>query len=511
MTGSNLRQPTIEGYAQAQSYTAGETLELCCSTDSATFSVEIARVGGSREIVWAARDVPGASHPVPPGPASGGCGWPVAVHVTIPDDWRSGYYEVVFRAQDESTGRTAEGIAFFVVRPPLGASRQGAILLVLATNTYNAYNDWGGPSLYTGAVRVSFERPLAPGFLRKPEPHMRYPNLDEVDDPEHERFRSWADLHGLARWSGSAGWHDWERPFVRWAERAGYRVDVATNADLEMHPDVVEGYGLLVSVGHDEYWSWAMRDTAESFVEQGGNIAFFSGNTACWQVRFEDAGRTMVSYKSEPERDPLFGTDQQHLVSTLWSSALVGRPENRLTGVSFSRGGYIRMGNAVPNASGGYTAWRADHWVFAGTGLYYGDQFGTKDSVAVYEVDGCEFTLSDEDGLPVPTGRDGTPTDFTVLATAPARLWNAAELPSRYRSSEIGDLESTAAAVFGEATPAAVARLSHNHAVMGLYTGGGTVFTCGATDWAYGLAGHDPVITQITRNILERLRARPSQ
>jgi hypothetical protein len=163
------------------------------------------------------------------------------------------------------------------------------------------------------------------------------------------------------------------------------------------------------------------------------------------------------------------------------------------------------MGNAVPNASGGYTTWRPDHWVFAGTDVHYGDLFGTKDSVVVYEVDGCEFTLSDEDGLPMPTGRDGTPENFTILATAPARLWSYKELPSRYRSSESGDLEETAAAVFGEATPQAIAHLAHNHAVMGLYTRGGTVFTSGATDWAYGLAGHDPVITQVTRNLLDAL------
>ena len=230
------------------------------------------------------------------------------------------------------------------------------------------------------------------------------------------------------------------------------QIDVAVNSDLEQHPEVVDGYSMLVSVGHDEYWSWGMRDTAESFVERGGNIAFLSGNSVCWQVRFEDDGHTMVSYKADPEADPLYGTDQQHLVSTLWCSQIVGRPENHLTGLSFSRGGYIRMGNAVPKASGGYTTWRPDHWVFAGTDVHYGDLFGTKDSIVVYEVDGCEFTHASADGLPVPTGRDGTPKDFTILATAPARLWAFDELPSRYRSSESGDLEETAAAVFGEAT-----------------------------------------------------------
>src|SRR3712207_222317 len=82
--------------------------------------------------------------------------------------------------------------------------------------------------------------------------------------------------------------------------------------------------------------------------------------------------------------------------TTLFRSA---GPENHLTGVSFSRGGYIRMGQAVPRASGGYTVWRPDHWAFEGTGLRYGDVLGADDFVAVYEVDGCELTTS-PDGLP---------------------------------------------------------------------------------------------------------------
>jgi hypothetical protein len=504
-TSTPMGMLMLDGYTGKQSYVAGETLDLRCSTNARRFSVEIARVGGSREIVWSDHDVVGQLHPVPDRASEVGCDWPTSVGLTIPESWRSGYYEVVLRARDEATGRGEESLAFFALRHSGRSQSKAPVLLVLATNTYNAYNDWGGPSLYTGAARVSFQRPLAQGFLRKPEPYPRYPNLDDVDDPEHERFRAWADLHGLARWSGSAGWYSWERLFVQWAERAGYAVDVAVNSDLEHHPDVVNGYPLVVSVGHDEYWSWGMRDTAESYVEHGGNIAFLSGNSVCWQVRYEDDGRTMVCHKDDVVGDPLYGTDQQHLVSTLWCSKIVGRPENQLTGVSFSRGGYIRMGNAVPAATGGYTAWRPDHWVFAGSNVHYGDQFGTKDRITVYEVDGCEFTLSLDDGLPMPTGRDGTPPDFTILATAPARLWSFAELPSRYRASESGDLEGTAEAVFGEATPETIARLAHNHAVMGIYTKGGTVFTSGTTDWVYGLLGHDPVVTQVTRNLLDRL------
>jgi len=55
--------------------------------------------------------------------------------------------------------------------------------------------------------------------------------------------------------------------------------------------------------------------------------------------------------------------------------------------------------------------------------------------------------------------------------------------------------------------PEHIRRLSHNHAVMGSYTRGGTVFSAGTTDWSYGLDGHDPIVERITRNVLDHLLA----
>jgi hypothetical protein len=62
--------------------------------------------------------------------------------------------------------------------------------------------------------------------------------------------------------------------------------------------------------------------------------------------------------------------------------------------------------------------------------------------------------------------------------------------------------------VFGDTAPEHVRRLSHNHAVIGTYTRGGTVFSAGTTDWSYGLDGNDPIVERITRNVLDRLLAR---
>ena len=481
----------LEGYCWPQSVLPGATMGVHVSS-SGPFGVEVAREGAERLVVWRADAVAGEEHPIPATASSDGCGWPAALEIPVGDDWASGYYSV------RLTGGDRDADAFFVVRP----TRPAPILLVLSTATYAAYNDWAGPSLYTGGTRVSFERPLARGFLRKPEPAER--KAEAVPDREALGYFAWADEHGLSRWSGGSGWWTWERSFVAWAEGAGYEIDVAVSQDLEQHPEVLDGHRLFLSVGHDEYWSWAMRDAVEGFVAGGANAAFFTGNTSWWQVRFQDDARGMTCFKYRAGEDPVVGTDDERRLTGSWSDRRIARPEAAMTGLSFSRGGYSRYGLGVPRASGAYTVWRPDHWAFEGTELRYGDALGLADAIVGYEVDGCELTI--EDGLPAPTHADGAPASLEVLATAPARLWAQDEQPTRY-GHEPGELEHVGMAVFGDGWETERHRIEHNHAVVGCFTTpeGGTVFNAGCTDWTYGITGGDEAVRRITRNVLDRL------
>ncbi|MBY0455730.1 MAG: hypothetical protein K2V38_00170, partial [Gemmataceae bacterium] len=181
--------------------------------------------------------------------------------------------------------------------------------------------------------------------------------------------------------------------------------------------------------------------------------------------------------------DPVYKTDDHKTLSTLWSHYLIRRPENQLTGVGFLWGGYHRSHGQFMDGSGAFTAHRPDHWLFAGTNLKRGDAFGAKlpdYKVVGYECDGCE--LAWKDGLPFPTGADGTPKDFEVLATAPAR-WHPddCEWYERWAKGRTGQ------------------------AVVGTYTRGGTVVTVGTTDWSLGLRGNDPAVTRVTKNVLDKL------
>jgi hypothetical protein len=453
-------QPLIEAYAGQLSYEAGEEVTLHISTDAPRYTVEIARLGAKRQVVFTKQDLPGTRHMVPADASSHGCQWPVALKVPVPEDWRSGYYQVLFRAHRDAGG--GRGEAFFVVRSK-HPGREAKILLQLCTNTYNAYNQWGGSSLYGGPKglvrRVSFERPYL-GFLPGDNFTNRY-----------------------------SGWRRWEEPFVAWAEAAGYRLDFAVNGDLEFHPEVLKGYRLVLSVGHDEYWSAPMRDHLEAFIAGGGNVAFFSGNTCFWQVRSEEGKKALVSWKMDFDRDPVFATTDHRLLSGMWSNHLVRRPENQLTGVSFAYGGYHRF--FEHGGDGCYIVHRPDHWIFAGTALKRGDRLGARDKIVGYECDGCDFTL--QDGLPVPTHKDGTPETFEILGTAPAGLSTKGDQSLLWVSE----------ALYGKGTKRRLAQ--PGAAVLGVYTRGGTVVTTGCTEWVRGLQGRDPQVERITRNVLDRL------
>ena len=496
-----MARDVVTGYCWPQSVVSGDRVGLHLSSSGGRpVRVEIARVGGQRDVVFRSDAVAADEQVTPADAAAAGCDWPVALSLDVDPTWRSGYYEVVLEI--DAGDKVRRDFAYFVVRPSAGTR----IVVALSTNTWCAYNDFGGPNLYTGGTRVSMRRPMAPGYLHKPPGKGRRVTGTGEPDPQNAAHVGYLLLNHLSAYAGSAGWPDWELPFIAWAERGGFEIGVCTNADLEAHPEVLDGASLYLSVGHDEYWSRGMRDTVEAFIAQGGNAAFFSGNTSLWQVRLEgDDGDVMVGYKGFFKDDPLWGSDREPEVTTFWSDVVVGRPENLMTGVSFTRGGYHRIGRNVSSGLGGYTVHRAGHWIFDGTGLGYGDVLGASSTVVGYECDGCVFTY--RDGLPYPTGEDGTPSTFEILGTCPTRHFTRETAPRPPRPGEPSELEYIASRVFGTRDPEAMDRIRHGHAVLGAYTNdaGATVLTSGSTDWAHGLAGRDQQIEQITRNVLTRL------
>jgi hypothetical protein len=338
----------------------------------------------------------------------------------VPEDCPSSLYRAAF-----TPGEGPDAEVYFVVR---GSGH--AVLISVPFATWQAYNRAGvpGEGLYwtedpSRAARVSFDRPGG--------------------GPPPER---------------------WEDGLMRWLRGSGFSVDYCSDLDLHLRPELLRDYRLLVVNGHSEYWTWEMRDTVEGFTRRGGNLAVFGGNTCWWQMRLEDNGRTMVCYR-DAVADPC---PSPELSTVEWSSSPVCRPENSMIGLSFRLGAGCWGPGMASMYEDSYSVRFADHWVFEGTGLTDGDKFAQ--GALGYETDAADIV--EVDGVPRATGRDGTPSSFTVLATADLSHW---------RQHGQG----------GSAT-------------MGVFeSGAGTVFNAGTVNWGAELG--DPVVARVTRNVIDRL------
>ncbi|MGP6157880.1 MAG: N,N-dimethylformamidase beta subunit family domain-containing protein [Vulcanimicrobiaceae bacterium] len=425
----------IEGYANCASVAPGETIGFCVRSDAAhqAFTLQIYRRGVSDQLVTTLSGsafVPGAQDDV--SLASSGCGWPIAAQVTVPAQWKTGYYVGRLSAQTQSAWMP------FVVRT--GAPK-AKIVAKLSDTTSQAYNAWGARSLYSTPFvpHVSFDRPYGDDLTL---------------------------------------YEQYQLPFIQWAETKGYAIDYCSSLDLHTDPNALAGYRLLLSIGHDEYWTLEMRDQIEALLASGGNVAFLSANTCYWQARFDQSngGRVMVCYK-ETDIGPVPDPDRSDpgRVTVRWYEAPVNRPENLLTGVSYRNGAGWWNDPIVPaQRYRGYTVTNASHWVYAGSGLSNGDTFGggttVDDTILGYETDAALIAAGSDP--PAVDGSDGTPRSFVVLATADLTDWGPGGQAGR--------------------------------ATLGLYQRNGIAFTAGTVNWAGGLRGSAPVAT-ITSNLLDAL------
>jgi hypothetical protein len=403
----------IRGYAGRAAVAAGNTLDLHVATDAPYFQIVAYLLGDGLRPVGESPWFRGADAPA--GAPDTAWNWP-RVGWRVPAEWPSGVYRAeLIEGDAPCQARTRPDLScvdgrapiiYFVVRPPSPSCR---ILYKLPTNTHNAYTKSGGGSYYW-QPRASVSPPGSKVTFHRPDignmPYGHYPPLPTEIDP-------------YDRSSPREGIPHWDAKVIRWLVQQQIEVDYCTDLDLHEEPEILLPYRLLLCAGHDEYWSAAMRDHVEAFVGTGGNVAFFSGNTCWWHIRYVDGNTAMVC-----DNHLAGNTDRWWLT----------RPENALTGVSYRNGGGWWHGEREHR---GYTVWRPDHWCFAGTDLAQGEEFGA--------------------ALPEATGVDGSPRNLTILATGTlSDQWQ--DLPER---------ETTGPHI----------------ATMVISEGRGTVFNAATTDW----------------------------
>ena len=323
-TGWNVRATAtiaaggIEGFGTASSINKGQSVDLKVNADdSATFRVEIYRTGyygGSNARLFSiVRGVPAVRQP--------GCirdtttgladcsNWSTSATITTTSSWPSGVY--LLRLVREDTG--ADSHVLLTVRDD---SRNSDVLYGVTDSNYQAYNNYGGKSLYdfnsTGNTTAS-------GTPRAVEV-----SLDRPYEQPRSGLRDWYTRTDIAT--------------VIWLEREGYDVAYQSNLDLELNPSLVLNHDAYVSPSHDEYYSAGMRSALEAARGAGVGLFFTGSNEVYWKIRFKDSPvtgatkRVQVGYKSTQSGGP----DPSGIHTGTWRDpAGANNPENALTGVMY--------------------------------------------------------------------------------------------------------------------------------------------------------------------------------
>lgn len=358
---SGAGDPSIQGFATDISVNVGQTISFKIKTDAAAYTIDIYRMGyyggkGARLVASVNSSVPlPQTQPACLTDASTGlvdCGnWAISASWAVPASAVSGIYFAHLIRTD--TGGDSHIV--FIVR---NDGSNSAILFQTADETWEAYNGYGGSSLYgpdnqfdlsNRAFKVSYNRPFdTRGFT-----------------PES------------ATWVFGA-----EYPMVRFLEANGYDVSYFTGIDAARRGSLILNHKIYVAAGHDEYWSGPHRANVEQARDAGVNMAFFTGNEVFWKTRLEPSidgsntpNRTLVCYKETigPTSNPPATAAVDPADPPIWTGtwrdpsksppADGGRPENSLTGTLFAVNGPASDNNGtlsikVPYADGQMRFWR---------------------------------------------------------------------------------------------------------------------------------------------------------
>jgi len=331
----------IKGYTNRLSVAQGQNIRFHVSVNpSQQYSIRIYRMGyyqgrGGRQ-VWARNAINGTRKSSCPINASTGqttCAWSSEVNLTIPSDWVTGIY----LAKLTNAAGFDNHIPFLVTHngPTPDLLYQQPVTTYHAYNNYPNdgstgkstydYNSYGANTLLgkKRALRVSFDRPFAD--------------------------------------TGSFLYRLYEHELVMFLEERGYDLGYVTDIDTHRRPSVLNGIKGFISGGHDEYWTYEMRNAIDAARDGGTHLAFFGANAAFWQIRMKpDAAgrpnRIMEVYKDyslDPEPNPVRKT------VTFRS---IGRAEQQLVGVQ-----YIDYVDSQTRAD--FIARNTNHWIYEGTGV----------------------------------------------------------------------------------------------------------------------------------------------
>jgi hypothetical protein len=401
----------IEGYADALSYAAGATVIVRASTahDGDRVRWTLFRTGwyggvGARALV--SGETEGRAQMLPARADSGSAArvsWSETFRVALPADAVSGVYALRL----DNLAHQQSSFITFVVRED---DRSADLAVGRADYTDLTYNNWDGAdnrsSAYLDAGWVSLDRPLRSAFA----------------------------LGGIHAYS--AGYFTYEYSMVRFLERQGYDVTYLSSWDLDHDANALDRARAYLSVGHDEYWTPAMRDHVEAARDAGKHLGFFGSDVLDGILRVDASGRTFTPYDEHRHR---MAWDELPVIAGAPAHAQAG---DELTGTHYA--GWC--GQAKKTCGGGGDGQpfgelaSPDDFVFVAPRhpLLRGVLLGPMQTMA--RVVGYEYQVPYSDTAPLPFHVDvladapaislprGTPVMVAYQTAGGARVFNAGSM-----------------------------------------------------------------------------------
>ncbi|WP_394754580.1 N,N-dimethylformamidase beta subunit family domain-containing protein [Crenothrix sp.] len=477
--GDNIHE--IEGYADKDSVNVGQSINLYVSAIPSLnpqYTINVYRLGwygglGARKVN--ASPLRNSIQQVLPTPnATTGliqANWTSPYTLAIPSTWASGIY--IASLTGVWTGHTQ--YIPFVVRDD---NRTSDYLFQTSTTTWQAYNAWGGKSLYgfnstnnAPARKVSFNRPYDSG-------------------------------------GGLGALTAWDINMLNFMELQGYDVTYQTDVDTHARNGLLNHKAVL-SVGHDEYWTKAMRDNFENARARGVSLGFFGANDAYWQIRMENAvaplttlqNRTIVGYKDfAAAEDPLAidaNVTNNNLVTSRWRNPdYANRPENALIGVMYAfgpKGNFELNSDILASKNDPWQTLVNANWIYTASGTLIGSlETGVFQGFLGYEADRVF-----DNGF--------TPSSLETIAASPVPLG-------------VVDHDSPLSTNYNPAAPKSHATVyTQPCTITPCKNSVSTVFAAGSLQWVWGLdtAFRDESVSQnwfvqnATINALARMISAP--
>lgn len=312
---------SVQGWFDATSGTCGDLVGLHISGNGVPVKIKVFRMGyyggdGARLISDSTiKAVPGYGvSEITPAPESTVLTrWPVAWNFNVSQETVPGQYLIRL---DDGVGESTF-VPLTIIDPQIKSS----VTFISSVLTWQAYNQWGGYSLYKGpngrrttrATVVSFDRPY---------------------DGD-----------------GSGQFRYMEYPVLRLAEKLGIDLNYITDINLDKNPTSLRNTDSILLGGHAEYWTTNMRAAVQSAVDRGINLVSLGGNAMYGRPRLGKDDRQMIMWRSSP-LDP--NRNNPDLATTGWRQAPILKPESALLGAQ-----YVGLG-----VDGNYTIPHRDRWPF---------------------------------------------------------------------------------------------------------------------------------------------------